>query len=161
MMERLWSGILNRFGEGVILYAGAVEASTEALVQPCLERSGMQEVPGPQGWSGGSSFAIWGPPCTPLIRIRWWNGGGRNTGCGEPSWWDRGSAPTGGRCWSPERRRRCEHRTGAGPGADGGVSEQPGSVRCDRLADGAPAGAGENGGGGLPPGLQGGAGRSR
>ena len=66
MMERLWSGILNRFGEGVTLYAGEVEASTEALVQPCLERSGMQEVPGPAGLERREQFRYLGPALYPL-----------------------------------------------------------------------------------------------
>ena len=58
MMERLWSGILNRFGEGVTLYAGAVEASTEALVQPCLER--------PAGLERREQFRYLGPALYPL-----------------------------------------------------------------------------------------------
>ena len=66
MMERLWSGILNRFGEGVTLHAGEVEASTEALVQPCLERSGMQEVPGPAGLERREQFRYLGPALYPL-----------------------------------------------------------------------------------------------
>lgn len=66
MMERLWSGILNRFGENVILHVGTVDISTEALVQPCLDRSGLQEEAGPVGLERREQFRYLGPAQYPL-----------------------------------------------------------------------------------------------
>ena len=47
MMERLWSSILECFGEDVILRKDTVDISGRALIQPLPERGKEQEMPGP------------------------------------------------------------------------------------------------------------------
>ena len=66
MMERLWAGILERFGQEVTLRNGRNEAAVKALVQPYLERSGEQESPGPLGLERKNCFRYMGPAGHPV-----------------------------------------------------------------------------------------------
>ena len=65
MMERMWSDILERFGQDVTL-RGAETVRCKAIIQPCLERSGEQEVPGPLGLERREQFRYMGPAGYPL-----------------------------------------------------------------------------------------------
>ena len=65
MMERMWSDILERFGQDVTL-RGAETVRCTAIIQPCLERSGEQEVPGPLGLERREQFRYMGPAGYPL-----------------------------------------------------------------------------------------------
>ena len=66
MMERLWDGILSRFGEDVILKNNEVDISARALIQPCLEKTKEQELPGPLGLERQERFRYLGPAGLPL-----------------------------------------------------------------------------------------------
>lgn len=66
MMERLWSDILERFGEDVTLRKGEVDTPGRALVQPLLERGKEQELPGPLGLERQERFRYLGPAGLPL-----------------------------------------------------------------------------------------------
>ncbi len=61
MMDRIWDEILNRFGQEVILRGRGEDCTVQALVQPCLDRSGEQEVPGPLGRGRQDRFRYMGP----------------------------------------------------------------------------------------------------
>jgi len=65
-MERLWDGILERFGQDVTLRDGENETPVRALVQPWLERSKEQEVPGPLGLGRQDRFRYMGPARHPV-----------------------------------------------------------------------------------------------
>ena len=66
MMERLWNGILSRFGEDVILKNDEVDISVRALIQPCLEGTKEQELPGPLGLGRQERLRYMGPVRYPL-----------------------------------------------------------------------------------------------
>lgn len=66
MMERLWSGILERFGQDVTLRSGQSRVPVQALIQPYLEKGGEQELPGPMGLERQSRFRYIGPAGHPL-----------------------------------------------------------------------------------------------
>ncbi|NBI10595.1 hypothetical protein D1641_11315 [Colidextribacter sp. OB.20] len=96
MMEGLWSDILERFGEDVILRKNEVDIPARALVQPCLELRKGQELPGPLGLERQERFRYLGPAGRPLdldtvvvwrdrdYRVRW----AQLTGEGVcPHWW--------------------------------------------------------------------------
>ena len=96
MMERLWNGILDRFGEDVVLRRDGTDTPVRALVQPCLERSGAQELPGPLGLERQERFRYLGPVRHPLdldtavewrgreYRVQWAQLAGEGV-C--PHWW--------------------------------------------------------------------------
>lgn len=66
MMERMWSEILERFGQDVTLRDGKGDVSVKALIQPCLDRGKDQETPGPLGWGRQDRFRYMGPAGAPL-----------------------------------------------------------------------------------------------
>lgn len=66
MMERLWSSILECFGEDVILRKDTVDISGRALIQPLPERGKEQEMPGPLGLERQERFRYLGPAGHPL-----------------------------------------------------------------------------------------------
>ena len=76
MMKRLWSGILERFGEDVVLRGSEAGPPVRALVQPLLERGEEQEAPGPLGWERRDRFRYLGPAEHPLDldTVVEWNG---------------------------------------------------------------------------------------
>lgn len=61
MMERMWSNILNRFGQEVSLRRGEDTVFLRALVQPILDRGEEQEVPSPLGLERQDRFRYIGP----------------------------------------------------------------------------------------------------
>ena len=61
-MEREWRGILNRFGQQVILYRGEEEIPLRALLQPVLEENKTQQRPTPLGVSRQEKLLYLGPP---------------------------------------------------------------------------------------------------
>lgn len=65
-MERMWSDILKRFGQDVVLRDQRGDAAVRALVQPCLDRGKDQEVPGPLGLGQQGRFRYMGPASHPL-----------------------------------------------------------------------------------------------
>lgn len=65
MMDRIWSDILERFGQEVVL-RGRETAACRAIVQPCLDRSGEQEEAGPLGLERRERFRYMGPAGLPL-----------------------------------------------------------------------------------------------
>ena len=65
-MDRMWDEILERFGQEVTLRSGGKACTVRALVQPCLDRSGAQEVPGPLGRGRRDRFRYMGPAGHPL-----------------------------------------------------------------------------------------------
>ena len=65
MMNRIWSDILERFGQEVVL-RGRETAACRAIVQPCLDRSGEQEEAGPLGLERRERFRYMGPAGLPL-----------------------------------------------------------------------------------------------
>ena len=83
MMDRIWSDILERFGQEVVL-RGRETVSCRAIVQPCLDRSGEQEEAGPLGLERRERFRYMGPAGFPLDldtvvewrgrtwRVHWW-----------------------------------------------------------------------------------------
>lgn len=66
MMERMWSDILNRFGQEVSLRRGEDTVSLRALIQPVLDRGQEQEVPSPLGLGRQDRFRYMGPAGYPL-----------------------------------------------------------------------------------------------
>lgn len=62
MMEREWRGILNRYGQQVILYRGEEEVPLRALLQPVLEEHNDQQLPTPLGMSRQERLLYLGPP---------------------------------------------------------------------------------------------------
>ena len=66
MMEQMWNDILERFGQDVTLRGAEGDVSVKALVQPCLERSREQEIPGPLGLERRERFRYMGPAGHPL-----------------------------------------------------------------------------------------------
>lgn len=62
MMEQEWRGILNRFGQQVILYRGEEEIPLRALLQPVLEENKDQQMPAPLGVSRQEKLLYLGPP---------------------------------------------------------------------------------------------------
>ena len=75
MMERIWSDILDRFGQNVTLQ-GEEETVCKALIQPWLERKTEQEPHGPLGLGRKDLFRYLGPPEYPvgLDTIGVWKG---------------------------------------------------------------------------------------
>ena len=65
MMDRIWSDILERFGQEVVL-RGRETVFCRAIVQPCLDRSGEQEEAGPLGLERRERFRYMGPAGLPL-----------------------------------------------------------------------------------------------
>ena len=65
-MDRMWDEILECFGQEVTLRSGGKACTVRALVQPCLDRSGAQEVPGPLGRGRRDRFRYMGPAGHPL-----------------------------------------------------------------------------------------------
>lgn len=61
-MEREWRGILNRYGQQVILYRGEEEVPLRALLQPVLEEHNDQQLPTPLGMSRQERLLYLGPP---------------------------------------------------------------------------------------------------
>ena len=61
-MEREWRGILNRFGQQVILYRGEKEIPLRALLQPVLEQGKAGQLPTPLGVSCQEKLLYLGPP---------------------------------------------------------------------------------------------------
>lgn len=66
MMERLWSNILNRFGQDVTLRKKEGDVTLRALIQPCMERGIQQELPGALGLGRQDRFRYFGPAQYPL-----------------------------------------------------------------------------------------------
>lgn len=66
MMERLWGDILERFGQEVTLREGEEAVTLHALVQPVLEREGLQEAPSPLGLERRERLRYMGPAEPPL-----------------------------------------------------------------------------------------------
>ena len=62
MMEREWRGILNRYGQQVMLYRGEEAVPLRALLQPVLEESKTQQLPTPLGLSSQEKLLYLGPP---------------------------------------------------------------------------------------------------
>lgn len=60
MTEGMWSDILGRFGQEVILRRSGSEISLRAMVQP-LKNQGEQEVHGPLGFEARERFRYLGP----------------------------------------------------------------------------------------------------
>lgn len=75
MMEQIWDGILERFGQDVIL-RGEEDAACKAIVQPLLDQKTQQEVPGPLGTGRKDLFRYIGPAGYPIgpDTIVEWNG---------------------------------------------------------------------------------------
>ena len=72
-MDRIWSDILERFGQEVVL-RGRETVSCRAIVQPCLDRSGEQEEAGPLGLERQERFRYMGPaehPLHPDMVVEW------------------------------------------------------------------------------------------
>lgn len=65
-MEQEWKGILNRFGQEVTLRKEGEDCSLRAFVQPAMERSKEQEIPGPMGLGRQDRFLYLGPAEHPL-----------------------------------------------------------------------------------------------
>lgn len=61
MMQREWRGILNRFGQQVILYRGEEEIPLRALLQPVLEEGKDGQRPTPLGMSRQEKLLYLGP----------------------------------------------------------------------------------------------------
>ena len=61
-MEREWRGILNRFGQQVILYRGEKQIPVRAFLQPVPEEGTPQRVPTPLGLGSREKFLYLGPP---------------------------------------------------------------------------------------------------
>lgn len=76
MIDRIWSDILNRFGHEVVLRRQEGEFAVQALVQPVLNQSRDQEVPGPLGLKRLDRFRYMGPAGCPLDpdTVVEWNG---------------------------------------------------------------------------------------
>lgn len=73
MMERLWSDILERFGQDVTL-RGERPVFCKAIIQPCLERSGEQEISGALGLERRERLRYMGPvgyPLDPDTAVEW------------------------------------------------------------------------------------------
>lgn len=66
MMDQIWNDIIRRFGRDVVLYREGTGVRARALVQPCLDRAGEQEVPGPLGLGRKDRFRYMGPARYPL-----------------------------------------------------------------------------------------------
>lgn len=66
MMEREWRGILNRYGQQVILYRGEEEIPLRAILQPVLEENKDQRLPTPLGVSPQERLLYLGPPDQPV-----------------------------------------------------------------------------------------------
>ncbi len=66
MMERLWSEIVDRFGNDVTLYKDGVGVSLRALIQPVLTQGKEQEVHSVLGLGRQERFRYMGPPEHPL-----------------------------------------------------------------------------------------------
>lgn len=66
MMERMWSEILERFGQDVVLHGEEGDVALRALIQPVLDRSRDQEIPGPLGLERQERSRYMGPAAHPV-----------------------------------------------------------------------------------------------
>ena len=77
MMARLWDGILNQYGQDVVLRKGEEKVSLRAIVQPYLESGKDQEIHGPLGLGRQDRFRYLGPaghPIDPDTVVEWETG---------------------------------------------------------------------------------------
>lgn len=65
-MEQEWAGILARFGQEAALRRDGQEQVLRALIQPAMDRSRDQEMPGPMGLGRQDRFLYLGPAGCPL-----------------------------------------------------------------------------------------------
>ena len=66
MMARFWDGILNQYGQDVVLRKGEEEISLRAIVQPYPDRRNDQEVHSPLGLGRQDRFRYLGPARCPV-----------------------------------------------------------------------------------------------
>ena len=66
MMARLWDGILNQYGQDVVLRKGEEEISLRAIVQPWLDSAKDQEAHSPLGLERRDRFRYLGPARCPV-----------------------------------------------------------------------------------------------